>query len=111
VSPQPVAARGHRRNRALVTIEFFKLDAALRRRNLIQERAMIIVLMYPYLEKLKGDASAANKATARQIVDRCTHPTARHTNCARSFLQLFATDPQEAKAVFDKAEQFFNSIS
>jgi hypothetical protein len=111
VSLQPVAASGHRRHRALVTIEFFKLDDASRRKNLVRERAMIIVALYPQLERLSGSASTTDKTQARQIVDGFTQPTASHTNCARCFQKLFETDPEEAKAVFDKAIQLVSSIS
>jgi hypothetical protein len=47
VSPQPVAVKGYRRHRALVTIEFFELDNVNRRKNLIRERAVIIIALFP----------------------------------------------------------------
>ena len=67
--------------------------------------------LYPQLEKLSGSASTTDKTLARQIVDSYTQPTAPHTNCARSFQKLFETDPEEAKAVSDKAIQLVSSIS
>ena len=111
VSPQPVATRGYRRNRALVTIEFFKLDDVNRRKNLIRERAIIIVAMYPQLKKLNRGAKTADKAQARQIVSSCTQLKAPHTNCAKSFQKLFETDPEEARVIFNTAIQFVSSIS
>lgn len=111
VSPQPVAMRGYRRHRALVTIEFFKLDDLNRRKHLIRERAVIIIALFPQLEKLSQDVSAADKAKARQIVEGFTQPTAPHTNCARSFRDLFGIHPDAAKAIFDKAVQLIESTS
>jgi 5-methylcytosine-specific restriction endonuclease McrA len=58
VSPQPVAVKGYRRHRALVTIEFFELDNVNRRKNLIRERAVIIIALFPQLEKLHPDKSS-----------------------------------------------------
>src|SRR5712691_1555379 len=109
VSPQSVAVDGYCRYRALVTIEFFKLDDINRRKHLIRERAVIIIALFPQLEKLGQDVSAEDKTKARQIVERFTQPTAPHTNCARSFRDLFCTDPGEAKAIFDKAVQLIES--
>jgi len=49
-SPRPVAASGYRRNRALVTIELFKLDDP-DERILYRDRALVIMALYPLLEK------------------------------------------------------------
>jgi hypothetical protein len=110
-SPQPAFASGHKRHRALVTIEFFKLDDPNKRKNLIRERVMVILLMHSYLEKLKAPATTTEKALAKTIVDRTTHPNAPHTNCARSFRLLFEKDPDEAKSIVEKAAQLLDSIS
>lgn len=110
-SPQPVVGSGYKRLRALVTIEFFKLDDPNERKNLIRERVMVILLMHPYLEKLKVPVTPAEKALAKRIVDRATRPDAAHTNCARSFRSLFEKDPGEAKSIVEKAAQLLDSIS
>lgn len=111
VSPQPTATTGHDRKRALVTIEFFKLDDGTKRKNLLRERAFVIVAMYPFLERLDSQASDVDKADARGIVDGLLSPSAPHTNCARSFKSLFVRDRAEAKAVFDAAARLVASIS
>lgn len=111
VSPQPVAPNGHDRERALVTIEFFKLDDESKRKNLLGERARIILILHPQLEMIANGASGSAKAKAEQIVSGFTSPKSPHTNCARSFKALFERDPAEAKAVFDSAVKLITSIS
>jgi hypothetical protein len=111
VSPQPTASRGHRRARALVTIEFFKLDDEAKRKNLVRERAVILVALYPQLQKLNNGAHGAARSEAEEIVDGFTAPNMPHTNCARSFRRLFEKDPIEAKALFDRAVELIRSIS
>lgn len=108
-SPRAVAASGHRRSRALATIEFFKLDDVNKRKNLIQDRAMVIVAMYPQLEK-RGKAGE-DSAKAARLVEGFTNPNSRHTNCARSFRRLFELDPVEAKSVYETAGRLIESAS
>jgi hypothetical protein len=108
-SPRAVAASGHRRSRALTTIEFFKLDDVNKRKNLIQDRAMVIVAMYPQLEK-RGKAGE-DSAKAARLVEGFTNPNSRHTNCARSFRRLFELDPVEAKSVYETAGRLIESAS
>ncbi len=110
VSPQAVAKRGYRRARALVTIEFFKLDDEAKRKNLLRERAMIITVLYPQLKTLTT-GTVTEKKIAATLVKACTAPQAPHTNCARSFQRLFQTDPAEAAQVFEKAALLMDSIS
>jgi hypothetical protein len=111
VSPQAVAAKGHDRDRALVTIQFFKLDDQAKRKNLLRERAVVIIALYPQLEKLAEGATGNARTQAQKVVDGFTGPTAPHTNCARSFSKLFESDRAEAKAVFDRVLTLINSIS
>ncbi|HEY1663179.1 MAG TPA: hypothetical protein VGI03_12235 [Verrucomicrobiae bacterium] len=111
VSPQPVATNGHDRERALVTIEFFKLDDTAKRKNLLRERAAIILAIYPQLEKLANGATGFEKTDAQQIVNGFSSTTSAHTNCVRSFKALFERDRDEAKEVFDQAVKLITSIS
>lgn len=110
-SPHPVAVRGDKRARAMVTIAFFKLDDANKRKNLIRERAIVIVAMYPQMEKLHSSVSAAEKVLAKSLVDGFAGPNSAHTNCARSFRALFRKSPTEAKSIFDTAAKLLISIS
>ena len=103
VSPQAVASSGHKRKRALVTIEFFKLDDAVKRKNLFRERAMVIVALHSSLEKLANGVTGSARAKAQKIVNSCITPDANHTNCACSFKRLFETNRTEAEAISDVA--------
>lgn len=109
VSPYPKASRGHDRHRALTTIAFFELDDAIKRKNLVRERAAIIIALYPQLEVLAG--GRGSKRVARQIVDGFSSERSAHTNCARSFIALHAHDPVEASAIFERAAGFIEGSS
>jgi hypothetical protein len=110
VSPRAVAAAGHERDRALVTIEFFRLDD-IKRKNLIRDRAFIIMMLYPQLERMSGTGSAAEKRAAEKLVTRLTSPDAAHTNCAASFVRLFRSDQAEARQIADRATDLITSMS
>jgi hypothetical protein len=100
-SPVPVAASGHDRNRALVTIEFFKLDDP-DRDNLYRERALLILALFPLLEKTTL-GTEAQKADSLATVTNFLTPKLQHLNCAKSFQRLFQSEPVEAKAIYDAA--------
>ena len=84
LSPRACASAGHKRRRALVTIEFFKLDDVEGRKDLFLARARAIVAMYPQLLKLNAP-DAPTRATATALVNGFTGAKAEHANCARSF--------------------------
>jgi hypothetical protein len=110
ISPQPVPASGPGRDRALVTIEFFQLDSP-KRKNLLRERALVLVALHPALEMLAARSRQAARFTAQKVVEGFTAPHAPHANCARSFRSLHARDAAEAQAIFDRAARFLASIS
>lgn len=111
LSPQAVANNGYRRARALVTIEFFKLDDTDGRKNLYLERARIIVALYPQLRILANGATGVEGANAQRVVNVYLESKAPHTNCARSFKILFDTDQTEANAIFNGALDLLTSSS
>ena len=110
LSPRPVAASGHRRHRALVIIEFFKLDDADERKHLYRDRAILIMALFPLLEKTRKGRPAA-KAAAQATVDGFLIPQLRHLNCARNFKKLHKTDPTEAEAIYNAAVKLMTTIS
>jgi len=110
LSPHAEAKSGHKRLRALVTIEFFQLDNPSRK-NLIRERATVIIGLFPALKTLAGRATKADQSLAGQIVKGFTAANSAHTNCARSFHRLFETDPAEAREVFERAAKLLSSRS
>lgn len=118
ISPMPVAPNGAAQQRALVTIDFFKLDDFDVRKNLARERAMVIVALYPQLETLRQGASGSPSRPspskiqrARKLVDGFTSAAAAHASCARSFEALHGRDPAAAETVFEKAGDFIEASS
>ncbi|MFM8331990.1 MAG: hypothetical protein ACKN9T_09900 [Candidatus Methylumidiphilus sp.] len=101
-SPYPLAAAGHSRNRALVTIEFFQLDNPLKRKNLFRDRALIIMAIYPFLQQTQ-EGTVAEMADARSRVQALLNQRLPHLNCAKSFVRLFAAQPDTAKQLYDNA--------
>jgi len=110
VSPFPVARTGHKRSRALVTIEFFKLDDPEKRKNLYRDRALIIMAVFTLLQQTRVGASGG-KAAAQATVDGFLKPQLRHLNCAKSFRRLFDSNSGEAQAIFDRAVRVMTSMS
>lgn len=110
VSPQAIQKSGHKHARAIVTIAFFGLDD-VNRKNLIRERASIIVALFPYLEKLADGAIGQARLVAQGIVSGFTSDRSAHANCARSFRRLFQSDRAEATAVFERTYKLFQSMS
>jgi hypothetical protein len=112
ISPQAISSDKYERARAKVTIEFFKLDSMSKRENLLQERACIIILLHPQLEKLAdGNASDEDKADAEIIINNSISSNSPHTNCARSFKKLFENNRAEAKNIYKYSVQFIKSGS
>lgn len=93
--------------RGLVTIIFFGLDDVVARKNLMRERAEVILLLHLWLVKAEdeGDSDAAAH------VARMVAPAARHANCARGFKQLFDSDRTRAHQVVDHVDKYLQSIS
>ncbi len=113
LSPFAVSQDEFGRARALVMIEFFGLDDAIRRKNLFRERACIVIALFPQLEKLFSPAKFFDDEVveAGKIVNAYTSENAPHTNCARSFKRLFESERQEAREIFEKAVLFISGIS
>jgi hypothetical protein len=111
VSPQPSVANGHERSRALVTIEFFKLDDEIKRKNLVRERAAIITALYPQLKMLSTGSSESARSRAQNIVNAYISTKAPHTNYARSYQALFRSNPKDAEVVFQRAAELIMSMS
>lgn len=109
-SPVAAAKSGHARMRALVTIEFFRLDDPEERKNLYRDRAILIMALYPLLKET-GKGTAPQKAAAKATVKGFLKPALKHLNCAKSFARLFAADPTEAGKVYQSAIQLITTIS
>ena len=100
ILPQSTSQRG------LVTIIFFDLDNAIERKQLMKERAILIVCLCRQLQMAQRSCA---KATA--FVEKACAETEPHTNCARSFVRLFQSDQAAAGRVADEAHEYFVSGS
>jgi hypothetical protein len=110
LSPCPVAKSGHARLRALVIIDFFKLDDPEKRKNLYRDRALIIMALFPLLQNMRIGTQTQRKQ-AKVTVNGFLRPQLRHLNCAKSFYRLYESDLNEARAIFNDASKFMTSIS
>jgi hypothetical protein len=99
----PVANAGHRRNRAIVTIDFFRLNE---RDTLLEERAELIVMIWAMLQRQAADPS---DSLADVFLKRVLSNANKHGNCARAFLKTVERDQQEAKLYVQKANEYLAS--
>ena len=107
ILPQSTSADPLSRLRGLVTIAFFGLDDVISRKNLMRDRATIIVLLHGSLVK----AETHGETETAELVGSLLAPTASHTNCARSFERLFRSNRTEADEVAGVALRFLISGS
>ncbi|MDJ0866334.1 MAG: hypothetical protein QNK03_09520 [Myxococcota bacterium] len=107
VTPVPVAASGHRRARALVTIEFFELDT---REVLLEERAEKILALHVALAAA-DDPDPVTAAAAQLMVERLTADDSPHANCSLRHRQLAASDPGRANDVAEAALRFLAGMA
>lgn len=97
------------RLRGLATIAFFSLDDVIARKNLMKERASVLLLLHAFLVRTDDQGDAAAESAA--LVEKMLEPTSPHTNCARSFVRLFRSDPAQAAVVAGDAGTFLRSVS
>lgn len=99
----PAAARGHNRNRAIVTIDFFRLNE---RDTLLEERAELIVIIWEMIKEVQRNSE--NKI-ASTFLQRVQSPASKHGNCARSFLKAAQENRNEAELYAQKANEYLQS--
>jgi hypothetical protein len=111
LSPRPTQTKGHGRLRALVTIEFFKLDKGKNRKTLMRGRAELLEKLV-FTLRLKAKAgSAAERNQYQQVIDRMTTNSSEHTNCLRSFVRLYESNPAEGERIYEGVKRFLDSVS
>lgn len=111
-SPKACSIDTHVRNRALVTIAFFKLNDEAERANIFLERSDIIITLRGLLvEECASYTTLARKIEARELIVAYSSSKCKHANCARSYIRLFAQDRARADAVYDAASAFVKSKS
>lgn len=110
LSPMATGSSDYKKHRGLVSIVFFHLDDR-QRKYLFRERANIIVSLYTFLNMAKQAMTPEIKNVYEQLVDLYTSPSAPHTNCARSFREIYMQDLNEANELFLLAGEYLQSIS
>jgi len=105
IAPVPVARRGRRRQRALVTIRFFRLDV---RERLLEQRCLLLKDLYRALRDLAEDDPALQEEAVADI-ERMTSKEGAHSNFASAFLELFESDPAQAAFYFRKAGEYLRT--
>lgn len=99
VTPIPTAARGARRRRAIVTIDFFELDT---RPELLRGRAELLTHLYLVRE---FEARSPVAVKSRRVL--LSHKSA-HSNCSRAFDALYDRDRTRATRMYDKACEYLS---
>ena len=99
----PVADRGERRRRALVTIAFFRLND---RDTLLKERAQLILGTWVMLQRREADPA---DNISREYIEAIGTPGFRHANCARSFLRTYEQDRELARTFVERAREYCQS--
>lgn len=106
ILPVPKASRGHRKNRAEITIDFFSLDL---REELLRQRFGVIARLIGHLEN-RESSNAQRRQRANRRIDEIIADDAEHANCARSYLDLFEEDPQLAYDCYSQGERIIAEI-
>ena len=110
LSPIAKAAAGFQRRRGLVTIKFFRLDDR-RRKYLFRERAYLIVSLHSFLQHRDQNPGTAVGDTYGDLVQTLLSESSPHSNCARSFNDLYVNRRQDADEIFQLAADYLQSIS
>lgn len=100
-------------NRAIVTIELFKLDNIhnYERKMLIKQRAFLISYLYPKLVELSNNPKSSKKKECENFIKSFTADGAEHANCIRSFVTLFKHDKAEAENISQECMKYLCSKS
>lgn len=97
--PIPAKRSGPAHRRGQVCIDLFDLDT---RGRLLTERAHLLVLLWPHLEKWRA-GSKAEQASARDWLEKLTASRMPHAGCARAFVRLYQNDLQQARKYHETA--------
>ncbi|HYO58875.1 hypothetical protein [Archangium sp.] len=91
--PVPTKRSGPARRRAQVCIDLFELDT---RGRLLTERAHVLVLLWPHLERLRT-GSKAEQTKAQGWLAAVTAAHLPHASCARAFVRMYQSDLPKAR--------------
>jgi hypothetical protein len=107
IVPKPSKRSGHRRRRAMVTIDFFELDT---REELLRGRAEKVRELTLALIVERVGRLPAHKALAERTIADLQSEKSAHSNCVRSFLRLYRRDRPRAEAIFEAAMEYLDSL-
>ena len=107
IFPRSKHTAANLKQRGLATITFFGLDDVNARKNLLRERAQVVVLLHGQLAK----AADQHDAAARVLAESLLASSSPHANCARSFARLFRENRADADAVAEEVVKFLRSRS
>lgn len=97
--PTVVASNGLPFERAITTIEFFRLSRADERGKLFKERCSKIIIIGTLLE-------GVDPANFDGIIGTFTADFRDHANCGRAYVELLKNDPTKAAEVLEEAIEF-----
>lgn len=106
--PVPIGKWGHKRKRAVVTIDFFELDT---REELLIGRAERIRDLYTTLELMRSRIAPQIQQLASKALKTQLSPASAHTNCARAFHGLYRRDQGRAKSIAELAVTYLEGQS
>ncbi len=115
VNAKPKARRGWLRQRAEITIAFFRLndtgDPDEFREELFRERAEVLEHLGHYLGTINSSASRVRKDEAKASVARMVNSNHRHSACGKAYTELYQHDPGKARALADAARAYLDSLA
>lgn len=103
----PKPKRGAGKQRAQVTIDFFRLND---RDELWTERFNCIREMWSHYDRLNNSGNARSRKDARQSIDELREPDSPHSSCANAFYDLCDTDTEDAYRVYQDARDYVGQI-
>ena len=110
--PKPISKVGtHAYRRALVVIEFFRLNDAVGRKELFRARAELIGHLDLRLTNRATAATPQDRQDNDEWIELLTGPTSPHTNCLRCFKATFENDPASASQWVAEARRFLKTGS
>jgi len=89
-----------------VTIAFFDLNG---REELLRERSEQLVALDNALFRINL-GTAAERTTAERDVERMCEPASRHSSCVKAACRLYQEDVAAARAIFQSAREYLDSL-
>lgn len=115
VNAIPASPSGWPRQRAEVTIAFFRLndtgDPSEFREELFRERAVVLEALSHYLGTLNsGREPKWRKDEAKDSVARALSAGRPHSSCAMAYTELYQHDPDKARSLADAARAYLDTL-